>query len=178
MKRVVNHLDKVALDCHAAFYKTMKQYGHKATVTWADVYSPGSCEMLQSDFSVNISPAMFDEFGLPSLKRWADYFDQNCYHHDGAEQFRFIDRFCGLDKIRSIQWQPGDMNRQPIKYLDYLKDIRRRGRAVWVMAFDADTPVELTKAMGPDGLMFYLRAQPTVNEFDRMMERLEKVSRK
>jgi len=177
VKRVVRHLDRVALDAHAAFYKTLEDAGHAETVTWADVYSPGKLEMLQCDFCVNISPAMFDEFALPSLRTWSEYFDCGCYHLDGEEQYRFIDRFCSLAGVQSIQWQPGDMNRRPMKYLRYLEDIRRRGRAVWVMGFDTETPVELTRAMGPDGLMFYMRDVPSIEEVHRMIERLEDIGR-
>jgi hypothetical protein len=177
VKRVVRHLDRVALDAHAAFTKTLGEAGHGQSVTWADVYSPGKLEMLQCDFCVNISPAMFDEFALPSLRRWSEYFDRGCYHLDGEEQYRFIDRFCSLAGIQSIQWQPGDVNRRPMRYLRYLEDIRRRGRAVWVMAFDTESPVELTRAMGPDGLMFYLRDVQSIDEVDRMIERLEEVGR-
>jgi hypothetical protein len=175
VKRVVRHLDRVALDAHAAFYKTVEEAGQGQTVTWADVYSPGKLEMLQCDFCVNISPAMFDEFVLPSLRTWSEYFDRGCYHLDGEEQYCFIDRFCSLSGIQSIQWQPGDVNRRPMRYLHYLEDIRRRGRAVWVMAFDTETPVEMTRAMGPDGLMFYLRDVQSIDEVDRMIERLEGV---
>ena len=131
--------------------------------------------MLQSDFCVNLSPAMFDEFVMPGLQMWADYFDRGCYHLDGEEQYRFIDRFCGLEGIQSIQWQPGDVNRRPMKYLHYLRDIRARGRAVWVMAFDIESPVALTREMGPDGLMFYLRDVHHVDDVERMLERLEAV---
>ena len=179
VKRVTRHLDQVALDFHAACYRTLTAAGQPDSLTWADVYAPGSCEMLQVDFSVNISPAMFDEFALPSLRQWAEHFQYNCYHHDGEEQWRFIDRFCGTPNIKSIQWQPGDMNRQPLRYIEYLRDIRRRGLAVWVMAFDTESPVAVTEAMGgPDGLMFYLRDVPSMADFDRMLERLEKVCRK
>ncbi|HUV39558.1 MAG TPA: hypothetical protein VMY39_08075, partial [Planctomycetota bacterium] len=140
VRRVTDHLDRVALDAHAAFWQVMSEFGHAQTVTWADIYSPGKVEMLQSDFCVNLSPAMFDEFVMPGLQMWADYFDRGCYHLDGEEQYRFIDRFCGLEGIQSIQWQPGDVNRRPMKYLHYLRDIRSRGRAVWVMAFDVESP--------------------------------------
>ena len=93
---VRRHLDQVALAYHAAIFETLRACGQNQTVTWADIYAPGKVEMLQCDFCVNISPAMFDEFVLPSLKLWSEYFDENCYHLDGAEQYRFIDRFCGL----------------------------------------------------------------------------------
>ncbi|MFH1709121.1 MAG: hypothetical protein ABIF71_14550 [Planctomycetota bacterium] len=177
VKRVCAHIDKPALDAHAAWWRTMADAGLAESLTWADVYWPGKVEMLQSDICVNLSPAMFDEFVLPSLRLWSEYFDRACYHLDGAEQYRFIDRFCGLPGIQTIQWQPGDMHRNPMKWLAYLKDIRKRGRAVWVMAFDTEAPVRITEELGPDGLMFYVRDVASAADIDRMLERMVAVCR-
>lgn len=178
VRRVSDHLDRLALDAHAAWYQTLTEMGHAQTVTWADVYTPGRCEMVQSDFCVNISPAMFDQFVMPGLKMQTDYFDRSCYHFDGAEQWRVVDRFFSLPRIQSVQWQPGDMNTYPMKYIDYLREIRRRGRALWVLCFDMDTPVEVTEALGPDGLMIYMRNVPTVEAFNRLLDRCEQAAQK
>lgn len=176
--RVANHLDRVALAAHAAFWKTLRSFGQNQTVTWADIYTPGKCEMPQCDFGVNLSPEMFDRFAMPGLRMWAEYFDRSCYHLDGQEQWRFIDSLCTIPKFQSIQWVPGDVNRDLMRYIEYLREIRRRGRCIWLIAHDTQSPVELTRAMGsPDGLMFYMRNVTSSEDINRMIEQLEAVCR-
>ncbi len=176
--RVVEHMDRVYLAAYDAWWKTLTAFQAGHTVTWADVCMPGRCEMIQCDFCVNISPEMFDRFAMPSLQRTCAAFDRVCYHLDGAEQYRFIERFCSIPNLQSIQWQPGDMNRQPMKYLEYFKDMRKRNRAVWIMAFDTQSVIDVTRTMGPDGIMFYLRDVESMDELDRMMDELVNVCRK
>ena len=46
------------------------------------------------------------------------------------------------------------------------------------MAFDCEEPVAITQAMGPDGLMFYMRDIQSMDSFNRMMERLVEICRR
>ena len=65
---------------------------------------------LQCDFSVMLSPKMFEDFVLPDLHATCERLDYAVYHLDGAEQFAHLDMILSVDKIRAIQWVPGAGN--------------------------------------------------------------------
>ena len=99
VQRVVAHLDQLAIGAHQAFWQTLTELGHAQSVTWAGIYAPGKADMVMCDFAVMLSPAMFEVFALPSLRRLTEYFDYSCYHLDGTEQTRFLDALCSLPRL-------------------------------------------------------------------------------
>jgi len=83
------------------------------TDTWGSVnrhmiYQPGFSGLLQCDFSCMISPAILEEFVLPSLRHEAETVDYAEYHLDGPGALVHVESICSIDKIKVIQWQPGD----------------------------------------------------------------------
>jgi len=60
----------------------------------------------QSDFSVLLSPALFEEFALPSIRQEAQRIGRAIYHLDGPEQIKYLDLLLAIPEIRAIQWPP------------------------------------------------------------------------
>jgi len=61
---------------------------------------------IQCDFSVMISPAMFEEFAMPSLDRISREVGCGVYHLDGPEQIQHLDMILSLSHVHAIQWVP------------------------------------------------------------------------
>lgn len=72
------------------------------------IYCPGLAGLLQCDFSCMISPEMFKEFALPSLRHEAETVDYAEYHLDGEGAIQHLEDICSIDAIKVIQWQPGE----------------------------------------------------------------------
>ena len=63
------------------------------------------------DFSAMISPGMFEEFVLPTIRRDAQQFDGRLvYHLDGPGEIPHVDHLCDVEKLHAIQWVPGAGN--------------------------------------------------------------------
>ena len=169
VKRVVAHLDQMAIRTHQAFWQTLTELGHAQSITWAGIYAPGKAEMVMCDFGVMLSPATYEEFALPSLRRMTEYFDYSCYHLDGTEQTRFLDLLCSLPRLRAIQWNPQPGAPSPIHWLDFYREVRRRKRSLWIRANSAEEAVALTQALGPDGLMLSVRGLQTQEQMDDLL---------
>ena len=175
VKRVSRKLNEIAIAAYEAFFATLTALGHPQTITWCDIYAPGKCEMVQCDFALMLSPEMFERFVMPELRLLTGYMDYSCYHLDGTGQTRFLDQLCTLEAIAAIQWNPEPPAPPPLEWLDFYREVRRRGRSLWI-ACDAETAVGLTRELGPDGLMLSVRGIDTLEQFGKFLKRLTKAS--
>jgi hypothetical protein len=134
----------------------------RGTSSWAPIWSQGKTYMLQSDFAYMISPAMFERFVLPDLMACCNHLDHGFYHLDGKTQIRHLDLLCSIERLRGVQWIPGDGQPPPHEWLPLLKRIREGGKLcqVFVSAEGART---IVKNLGGRGFLFVL--QPTGEEF-------------
>ncbi len=175
VKRVAAQLDRLALDAHQALYEIIERLGHAQTVAWTGIYATGKAEMVQCDFGIMLSPAMFEEFALPGLRMFTDYMDRSCYHLDGTAQTRFLDPLCSLEDLHAIQWNPEPPAASPMAWVDFFRAVRARGRSLWV-ACDTETAIGLTRELGPDGLMLDVRDVKTAEQVESLLDELERVS--
>ncbi len=171
VKRFSARLDEIALRAHAELFSTIGRFGHAQSITWAGIYAPGKCEMVQCDFAIMLSPEMFGEFVMPYLRAVTAYMDYSCYHLDGTPQTRFLDQLCTLPRLHAIQWNPEPPAPPPLQWLDFFREVRRRKRSLWI-ACDADTAIALTKALGPDGLMLSVHGLDTLDQVHQLLRRL------
>ena len=84
--------------------------------------------MLQCDFSYMISPAMFERFVVPDLEACCGYLTHGFYHLDGKGEIPHLDLLLDIQRLRGIQWIPGDGQPTPEHWLPLLKRIRDGGK--------------------------------------------------
>ena len=100
----------------------------RGTSCWTPIWSTGKTYMLQSDFAYLISPAMFERFILPDLVACCEHLDHGFYHLDGKGQIPHLDYLLSIDRLRGIQWIPGDGQPPADQWLPLLKRIRDGGK--------------------------------------------------
>lgn len=98
------------------------------TSCWTPLWSSGKTYMLQCDFSYMISPAMFERFVMPDLVACCDFLDHGFYHLDGKGEIPHLDLLLSIERLRGIQWIPGDGQPTPDQWLPLLKRIRDGGK--------------------------------------------------
>ncbi len=142
------------------------------TTPWAPIWSPGRCYMLQSDFAYMISPAMFERFVMPDLAACCAALDHAFYHMDGRGQIRHLPLLLSLDKLRGIQWIPGDGAPPPEEWLSLLKRIRDGGKLcqLFVSPEGART---IVRELGGRGMAFYINRLMSADDAARFMRLLE-----
>jgi 5-methyltetrahydrofolate--homocysteine methyltransferase len=104
----------------------------RGTTCWAPVWSTGKTYMMQSDFAYMISPDMFERFVVPDLTACCETLDHGFYHLDGKNQIIHLDHLLSIERLRGIQWIPGDGQPPPDRWLPLLKRIRDGGKLVQV----------------------------------------------
>ncbi len=147
------------------------QKGGRGTTPWAHIWSPGRCYMLQSDFSYMISPRMFERFVLPDIAACCDALDHGFYHLDGKGQIKHLDMLLSLERLRGIQWIPGDGQPPPEAWLPLLKRIRDAGKLcqLYVTPQGAQTIVQ---ELGGRGFALYIVGLLSREEADDLLRSL------
>ena len=155
----VNQLTRAITELWLRYYD--EQHTHmlpacRGTSSWAPIWSQGRTYMLQSDFAYMISPAMFERFVLPDLTTCCNHLDHGFYHLDGKGQIRHLDLLLSIERLRGIQWIPGDGQPPPHEWLPLLKRIREGGKLcqVFVSAEGART---IVKNLGGRGFLFVIQ---------------------
>jgi 5-methyltetrahydrofolate--homocysteine methyltransferase len=135
--------------------RVITQKTGRGSTPWAPIWAPDNCYMLQSDFSAMISPKMFARFVLPDLERCCQELDYAFYHLDGKGQIPHLDMLLSIEKLRGIQWVPGDGQPPPEGWLPVLKRIRAAGKLcqLYVTAAGAQ---EIIHNLGGKGFAFYI----------------------
>jgi len=107
--RLVGDVTQLWLRYYEELYQIIRR-GGRGTTPWAPVWSPHRTYMTQCDLSYMISPAMFERFVLPDLAACCEAMEHCFYHLDGPGQIPHVDLLLSLQKLRGIQWIPGDGN--------------------------------------------------------------------
>ncbi len=142
------------LHYYAELWGMIQKTGRGST-PWAPLWGSGTCYMLQSDFSAMISPKMFERFVLPDLIACCDALDFPFYHLDGKGQLPHLELLLSIEKLRGIQWIPGDGQPPPEAWLPVLKRIRATGKLCQLFVTAAGA-LEIAHQLGGKGFAFYI----------------------
>lgn len=97
---------------------------------WMLTWSKGRHLQLQVDFSVMISPKMFEEFALSEIETMADWLDNSIYHLDGREQIIHLDMILSVKKLNMIQWTPVAGQPDTSEFIPVLQRIQKAGKGL------------------------------------------------
>jgi hypothetical protein len=115
--------------------------------------------MLQSDFAYMISPRMFKRFVLPDLVACCDVLDYGFYHLDGKGQIPHLDHLLSIERLRGIQWQPGDGQPMADGWLELLKRIRDGGKLCQIYV-TREGALTVQKELGGKGFLMHIVNDP------------------
>ncbi len=135
----------------------------RGTTCWSPIWSRGTTYMLQCDFSYMISPAMFERFVMPDLVACCEHLDHAFYHLDGKGEIPHLDLLLSIERLRGIQWIPGDGQPPPEEWLPLLKRIRDGGKLCQLFV-TADGALKIVRNLGGRG--FLLATQDRLSHED------------
>ena len=135
----------------------------RGNACWGPVWSPGRGYMLQCDFSYMISPRMFGRFVLPDLKACCDALDYGFYHLDGKGEIPHLDQLLSIQRLRGVQWQPGDGQPMGDAWLPLLKRIRDGGKLCQVYV-TRQGALTIQRELGGRGFIMHIVNDPMSKE--------------
>lgn len=170
VKRFAVKINELWFKVYSGLYEIVKE-GMEGTSAWMGIWSPHRWYPLQCDFSAMISPQMFKEFVLPSLKEQCRWLDHAIYHWDGPGQIPHLDMLLEIKELHGIQWVPG-AGAEPAgspKWFPYYKRILAKGKNL-IISVEPQDVEPLIRELGPKGILLQT-ACATEKEARHLLER-------
>ncbi|MCX6876199.1 MAG: hypothetical protein NTW21_20690 [Verrucomicrobia bacterium] len=159
LKRLISAAFTEYAEVYSRFDATLKAH-RQLSVTWMNLPSFDTFNVLACDFSVNLSPSHFDEFCLPVIRREAECYVHNVFHIDGKGVAKHLDSILTLPNLAGIQWVQGYGVDQPIlQWLPLIEKIQQAGKSVIVDLAPREL-ADFMKRVDPTGIMLWINAEP------------------
>ena len=152
--RLVREITALWLRYYDELYPITASPG-RGNACWGPVWSPGKGYMLQCDFSYMISPRMFKRFVMPDLEACCAHLDYGFYHMDGKGELAHLDQLLSIERLRGIQWQPGDGQPMAEDWPEVLQRIRAGGKLVQVFV-TTQGALDIKKELGGKGFLMHI----------------------
>jgi len=153
------------------FDDVLKAHG-QPSVTWMNLPSFETFNVLACDFATNIGTKHFDEFCMPVIRREAELFRHNVFHMDGPGVARHVDSILTLPNLAAVQWVQGYGVDAPImQWAPLIEKIQRTGKSV-IVDLRLDEIDDFAKAVDPRGIMLWVPSDP--EDQPDVLERLKR----
>ena len=100
---------------------------------WSGLLSASPSYILQCDFCYMISPSMFRQFVLGSLRQDTEWLTHTIYHLDGVGQLVHLDDILSLERLDAVQWVYGAGKPKAAHWLDVYRRIADAGKRMMVI---------------------------------------------
>ena len=159
LKQLIDNAFEEYIDVYTHFDRTLKKH-NQLSVTWMNIPSFETFNVLACDFATNISPEHFVEFCMPNLRKEAEYFTHNVFHLDGPGVARHIDAILTLPNLQAVQWVQGYGADEPImQWLALIRKIQEAGKSV-IVDLKMNELDEFISSVDPAGIMLWVPAEP------------------
>ncbi len=175
VERIAWEAHQVWMLCYQALYDQTRH--SQGSTCWGPCWSPTQGYLLQSDFSYMISPQMFERFVLPEVAACCGALDYPFYHLDGKGQLAHLEMLLSLERLRGIQWVPGDGQPQAEHWLPLIERIRRSGKLCQVYV-DGRGAIDILRELGGQGLLLVINETLTPQEGQALLEEIRLFNRK
>lgn len=138
------------------------------------LWCPGRHAQIQCDFSVMISPALYEEFVLPMIEQSTEFLDYTTYHLDGQEQLRHLDMLLSVKRLDNIQWTAVAGQPKTSHFIKELRQIQEAGKGLVLIPGKDEIPY-LMENLSHKGLMIIangIQDEQEANDLIHLAERL------
>ena len=153
-------------DFHAIYdeFDAVLKNAGQLSCTWMGIPSVGKLHIPSCDFAALISPDMFNQYGLPILKKEVQGMTENIFHLDGPGVANHLDTILSVSEITAIQWVQGyGPERSIMQYVPMIQKIQAAGKSV-VVDLDLENLNAFMDAVKPEGILL------CINEHDETVQ--------
>ncbi len=119
---------------------------------WVGFWCESPAVTVECDFCCMISPEMFRDVFIPSLRRQTAMTEHSIYHLDGPDAIRHLDALLDLPDLDGIQWVPGAGSKTMSEWLPLLRRIQDAGKLLVLRCPVRDAEIILCE-LRPEGLL-------------------------
>jgi len=179
VKEKLVEINNTYFDVYEDFYKVLKGEDGSSINGWFMFWGPGRVAQAQCDFCAMISPEMFEEFAIPTMREHCDKIDNTLFHLDGPQAVNKLEAVLEIESLDAVEFTPGPQVPQggDPGWYDMYKTIRKAGKCVQAVGLKPEEVVPLFDETGPDG-MYLMVDFKTQKEVEDTLKQVEQFRRK
>lgn len=154
------------------FYTRLRAAGLPIT-SWTPLVADGKYYILQCDFTIMVSQAMYREFFLEGLRSECQFLDRSIYHLDGPGALRHLDDILAIPELDALQWVPGAGNEGFERWVWVYQKAQRAGKGIQVNCYVHELEAIMAH-LDPHGLYLVVMDCPSLEVAEAIIKRLEK----
>jgi len=164
VKEKIAEINRAFFEAYRIIYDIIKLEDGSSCFGPFALWAPGTVAKVQCDASAMFSPAMFEEFVLPSLSEQCSRLDYSMYHLDGTQCICHLDNLLSIKDLDAIEWTPqaGLPGGGDKRWYDLYKRIIKGGKSLQAVAVDKKEVRPLLDSIGTKGV--YLQVGPIDTE--------------
>jgi 5-methyltetrahydrofolate--homocysteine methyltransferase len=176
VRRGMEIIDNIYFRYYDRFYDLLKDDDESSSYTAFSVLGKGRVAKVQCDYSALISPELFREYVVPSLRRQCQNLDHSIYHLDGPDAIKHVPALMEIEELDALQWTcgAGKPDGGCEKWYPIYDQVRAAGKGLWIRLNDgapsdwAECANRLVKRYGKRGMYFLFPQFVNLREAKKM----------
>ncbi len=154
VRAACNHVTETAFEPMFEDLRSRIRARGQPCTTWTPFLHAGSAYMTSCDVICMISPEMFEEAILPSIRREMGYLERSLFHLDGPGAVRHLEALLACPELDGVQWIFGAGSGPARKWVDVYRRIQDAGKCIDLHAEDLDDCRAVAEHVRPEGVWF------------------------
>ncbi len=146
------------------------------------ILGPERIAKIQCDYSALISPDMYWDIIVPSLRKQCRNLRHSMYHLDGPDAIKHVDALMTIEELDALQWTcgAGQPDGASERWFPIYDKVRDAGKSLWIQLYDGgpeDWEAGTRRIMdryGRHGLYFYYPPFPSAREAEDFMRKFDR----
>ncbi|MFH1084520.1 MAG: hypothetical protein V1772_01980 [Chloroflexota bacterium] len=172
VKALLARLEGDYFRLYDVFYGKLRAAGQPIT-TWTPLVAEGRYYVPSNDFSIMVSPRMFEEVFLPGLANECRFLERSIYHLDGPGALRHLDALLAIPELDALQWVFGAGNEGYERWIWVYQRAQAAGKGIQVIC-EYDELDAIMDTLDPRGLFLSMSGVPSREAALEMLTRLAK----
>lgn len=172
VRRGIEIIDSVYFTYYDRLYDILKDDDDSSSYTAFQILGKGKTAKVQCDFCAMISPGMFRDIVIPSLRRECQNLNHSIYHLDGPDAIKHVPALMEIEELDALQWTcgAGKPDGGCEKWYPIYDQVREAGKGLWIQLYDggpadwAESAKRIVRRYGTTGIYFLFP------EFDSLAE--------
>jgi hypothetical protein len=148
------------------------------STTWLPFYHEGPAYVVGCDFWGLVSETVARDLVVPDIVRELRPLERSIFHLDGPDALRHLDLLLELPQLRAVQWAYGASRGPALRWAETYERVLASGRAVQVMARDAQDALAVLERLGAPGVWLCVEEPfASADEAQRFLREVERSAR-
>lgn len=122
------------------------------STTWCNYLHSGPAYVPSCDFWCLVSREIGQDLIRPTIELEMSPLERSIFHLDGPQALHHLDLVLDLPKLNAVQWVFGAGHGPAQRWLHIYRQIRAAGKAIQVIAEDAEDALTVLEEIGPEGM--------------------------